>query len=138
MEVFSFAALNKVPVWKEVEAAMVFLNEMNRLDSNEHASKVHEQFCHVRNYCSDEIIKTWNDDDIPIEKRWVEIFNHLNNAHIEFETFAMLIEYILVLPGTSAIVERIFSAMNKYWSEEKVHLKVDTLKDVLMIKYNMD
>lgn len=75
--------------------------------------------------------------NIPIENRWVEIFNHLNNERIEFETFAMLIEFILVLPGTTAAVERIFSGMNKYWSEEKVHLKVSTLNDVLMVKYNM-
>lgn len=137
LEVFSFAALNKVPVWKEIEAAMLTLKEGNLLDANKYATNIHEQFCHIKNYCSGEIIKKWNEKNISIEARWVEIFNHFNDEHIEFEAFAIIIEYILSLPGTTAVVERIFSEMKKYWSEEKVSLQVNTLKDVLMVKNNI-
>lgn len=47
-----------------------------------------------------------------------------------------LLEYCLCLPGTNALVERVFSLMNKIWTAEKAQLKVATLKAMLVLKVN--
>lgn len=67
----------------------------------------------------------------------MEIFNHLNNVDCEYKEFAKIVEYILCLPGTSAAVERIFSAVNKTWTSDKTRLDVETLKAILTVKCNL-
>ena len=44
----------------------------------------------------------------------------------------------MCLPGTSASVERLFSAINKICSTEKTQLQIKTPKSMLIVKYNMD
>lgn len=67
----------------------------------------------------------------------MEIFKHLNNNDCEYIEIATIVEYILCLPGTSASVERIFSAINKTWTSDKTRLEVETLKAILIVKCNL-
>uniref|UniRef100_A0A034WRC0 HAT C-terminal dimerisation domain-containing protein n=1 Tax=Bactrocera dorsalis TaxID=27457 RepID=A0A034WRC0_BACDO len=48
-----------------------------------------------------------------------------------------IISYILSLPGTSATVERVFSLINQIWSDEKSQIKIETLRDLLYVRYNI-
>jgi hypothetical protein len=48
------------------------------------------------------------------------------------------VEYILCLPGTSAPVERVFSAMNNVWSEERGRMAESTVKDLIYCKLNTE
>lgn len=134
---FTWAALKKPPVWQNVEAVMNILSENNLYDAFGNATKLHTQFCYIKNYCAEDKIKKWNDDKASTVNRWVEIFEHFHNENCEYAEIATVIEYILCLPGTTASVERIFSAANKTWSEEKTRLQVETLKAILTVKTNM-
>lgn len=93
---------------------MLTLNEINYLDANKCSATIHKQFVHIKNYCNEEKINECNAKNVTSEARWVEIFEFLHGENIRFETFALLIEFILALPGTTAVVERIFVGMNKY------------------------
>lgn len=128
--------LNKTPTWKEFEAGMLKMDQMNLIDANKQASILHSQFSNIKTYCSEDTIRKWNEKS-SVEDRWNEIFTHFSNEKIEFKEIAQVIEFILCLPGTTAPVERIFSAMNKTWTEDKSMLSVESLKAILMVKYNL-
>ena len=43
---------------------------------------------------------------------------------------------IMCLPGSNSSVERLFSAMNSIWTDEKSRMKVETVKALLQLKTN--
>jgi len=45
---------------------------------------------------------------------------------------------LLAIPGTNAPVERVFSLMNSYWSDQKSRLSEETLEAVMIVKVNME
>lgn len=137
LEVFGFALLNKTPTWKELEATLLKLTQINAFNDDDVASKLHNQFSHVKIFCSKQIIRTWNEMKIPVEDRWNQIFKHFDMENIDFKEMAQVIEFILCLPGTNSSVERVFSEMNKTWTEDKSALSVETLKAALMVKTNL-
>lgn len=49
-----------------------------------------------------------------------------------------VVEFSLCLPGSNAPTERVFSILNNIWTSEKAQLKVNTLKSILITKYNYD
>lgn len=116
---------------------MKTLNNLRLYDANENATKLHGQFRYVKNYCTDDKIRKWRNDNTSITNRWVEVFNHLQAENCEYYEIAKLIEYILCLPGTTASVERVFAAMNKSWTSEKTRLQINTLKAILTVKCNL-
>lgn len=137
LHMYSWAALRKIPVWKDVESAMQKLEKKKLYDAKENAVKLHRQFGFVKNYCSESKMKQWNDAKVSIPNRWVELFRHLERENCDFDEMAAIIEYILCMPGSTASVERVFSGMNKTWTEEKTKMKVETLKAILTVKVNL-
>lgn len=137
MKLYAWAMLMRVPTWQDIEAVMNNLSENKLFDASEKATKVHAQFRLVKIYCTDEKIKDWKNRHIPTVDRWVEIFRNLDSEDREYGEIATVVEYILCLPGTSASVERVFSAVNKTWTDEKSQLQVETLKAILTVKCNL-
>lgn len=116
---------------------MTKLKVLNLHDANENAAKLHGQYWYIKNYCTDDKIKKWRNDNVSIRNHWVEIFKHLQVENCEHKEIAMLVEYILCLPGTTASVERVFSAMTKTWTAEKTRLQIKTLTAILTVKCNL-
>lgn len=137
LKMFGWVTLKTPPQWKQVEAVMMKLNEQKLYDAEENATKLHMQFAFVKNYCTEAKIKQWRDGGVSTVVRWVELFNHLNVEGCEYKEITKMVEYVLCLPGTSASVERVFSAVNKSWTAEKTKLHIDTLKAILTIKCNL-
>ena len=50
----------------------------------------------------------------------------------------MILQFLLAIPGTNAPVERVFSLMNSYWSDQKSLLSEETLEAVMIVKVNME
>ena len=69
---------------------------------------------------------------------WVELFVHLKNNDIPFIEFSRLVEFVLCLPRTNAIVECIFSEVTHRWKKESSQLKIETLKSILAVTVNLD
>lgn len=135
IKTFGWIMLKKMPQWIDIETAMNNLAEKNLFDAENKASKLHTQF--LKNYCIEQRIVDWRTEKKSVEARWVEIFSFMEAESCECQELSLIVEYILCLPGTSAPVERIFSAVTKAWTLEKTQLKIDNLKGILFVKYNL-
>ena len=93
--------LRKAPVWKDVKIVMNKLNDSKLYDANVNSSKMHTEFGYVKTYCSEAKIKHWKDENLPISKRWVEIFTHVENENCAYKEMAAIVEYFLCLPGST-------------------------------------
>lgn len=92
----------------------------------------------MKNYCTDAKLEEWKDKSLRAEKRWVEIFCHMKRNDVPFDKFACVIEFALCFPGSSALVERIFSLAKKLWTDGKSSLHIETLNAILFVKNNLD
>lgn len=66
-----------------------------------------------------EELKTWRDNAIKFDQRWVEIFSHFEKESISFTESLKLVQVAFSLPGTNAAVERMFSLFNDIWTQEE-------------------
>ena len=70
---------------------------------------------------------------------WIlQIFNDLQEREIIIPNLKMILQFLLAIPGTNAPVERVFSLMNSYWSDQKSRLSEETLEAVMIVKVNME
>lgn len=137
MKSFAWILLKKVPTWSEVETVKDELSDVELFDA-ENASKLHTQFTFVKNYCTTDKISKWKEDKASVESRWVEIFRFLDAESYPFDQISLIVQYVLCSPGTTAVVECMFSAITKLWTIEKSRLEVSTLKEILTVKYNLN
>lgn len=133
---FSWLNLKQCYSWNDVSKSSGPVNELNfmKIDDNE----LYDDYVRVKQYCSNEKIQSWNDTDVPIDKRWIEIFNHLKSKHVPCSTIKKFVELILCFPGTNAPTERVFSLVNNFWTSEKNSLQISMLKPMLIVKMNLN
>jgi hypothetical protein len=72
------------------------------------------------------------------EEKWIQLFNHFKNQNISVRNLCRVVEYIFCLPGTSAPDERVFSAINNVWSEERGRMAESTVKGLMYCKLNIE
>lgn len=135
---FSWIELLKFPDWNTIKSSIDVMTSKTSFDSAANSSKIFQQFGLIKNFCTDDKLSEWKTNKMSTEKRWVEIFKHLDQHQLPYVEFSHLTEFILCLPGTSAPVERVFATANKIWTEEKSQLSVPKLKAILTVKTNMD
>lgn len=102
------------------------------------AGQILQQYGYLKRFLAEEKLQEWASKKASTENRWVEIFCYFQKQSIPFEDLSSIIEFALCLPGTSALVERTFSAVTKAWTREKSQLQIKTLKSMLIVKYNME
>lgn len=137
LKMFYWVTSELSPQWKDVEAAMNRLSDQKLYDAQTNATTLYKQLGYVKNYCTEQKIAEWREKSVSVVDRWLESFNHLLDQSCEYKEIARMIEYVMCLPATSASVERVFSAMNKSWTQEKTRLNIETLTAILMIKFNL-
>lgn len=109
-----------------------------KFDINQNSSRVFDQYGFIKNYCNEEKISEWREKKVATEDRWVDIFKHLEREHLPYREFALIAEFILCLPGSSAPVERIFSVGKQLWKIESSSLHLKTFNAMLKVKCNME
>lgn len=92
----------------------------------------------MKTFITDRKIEQWTLDKKAVDERWIDCFQFLSNNEVPYETISTIVAYALCLPGTSAVVERVFSTINKLWTVEKTRLQITTLKSILFVKHNFD
>lgn len=110
---FSWISLHGFPDWTTVKNSMKKVSEHTSFDRNVNASQVFEQYGFIKKYCTDEKLEEWTEIELPTDKRWVEIFKHMNAHGVPFIQFSQIIEFALCFPGSSAPVERVFAKAKK-------------------------
>lgn len=137
IKAFDWVMLKKAPQWTDIETAMNKLADKELFDAENKASQLHTQFVFLKNYCIEQRIVKWRTEKTSVVARWVQIFSFMEAESCPCQELSTIVEYILCLPGTSAPVERIFSAVTKAWTTEKTQLKIENLKGILFVKYNL-
>lgn len=137
LAVFEWSNLRKVPTWEDVQNVTDLLITQRFL-SRSQDTEVFDEFSLISSYVTVEKIKSWNDENVATEDRWVELFKHFRANNLNCTNFRTIIEYVLCMPGSNAPVERVFSLMNKIWTSEKTQLSVTVLKAILITKTNIN
>lgn len=119
-----------------LEKSAAFLADKGAFD-NQLDNQLIDQYGYLKAFVTPEKIQIWNDGKKRSDERWVECFNHFTKNDIPFNAISILVQFIFALPGTSAPVELVFSIINKIWTSEKTRLQLDTLKNILYVKYNV-
>jgi hypothetical protein len=70
------------------------------------------------------------------DERWQEIFRHFKQEGIQLKSIGIVVEFSLSLPGTNAVVERVFSLVNALWMAERNLLEVSTVKSIVLVKHH--
>lgn len=129
--------LQDTPDWKRINTSMKILHEEFSFDANTHSSAVFSQYAYIQAYCTHDKLAEWRTCQLPTEKRWVEIFTHMQTENVPFEQFSRIIEFILCIPGSAAPVERILKKAKSMWGQESSPLHVSMLDPIFHVKYNI-
>ena len=128
--------LMKAPLeWSDIgDSIDLFHKYTNDMTLDE--SKLFDEFIYTRNSCDATKMETWSEEETPVDLIWVEIFAFFEKESIPYNNLALPVEFFLSLPGTSAALERVFSLINNFWTDEKSQLELDTLKSCVFVKFN--
>lgn len=133
MEPFEWALLRSPLSWTAVEASIAPFQELvGEVDD----SALFDDVRRVTLYADARKVNTWNGSKASTPQRWCEVLQHFTSEHITCTVLTKIVELLFCLPGTNAVVERVFSHMTQTWTKEKSNLKVDTLKALLITKCN--
>lgn len=135
---FAWIFLDSFPDWATVKKAIRVVEEKGEFDMTTHSAAVFTQFGHAKNFCSNDKLAQWRANKVSTEKRWVELFQHMQAKNVPFNEFATIVEFILCFPGTSAPAERIFAKAKKIWKVESARLQMSSLDSILQVKCNME
>lgn len=97
------------------------LIEIGRFDRSRHQNPV-KQFTNLCQYITQDVILKWALNQTSPENRWVEIFTFFAKQVVPYQDLSRIVEYAFCLPGTNRFLERIFSAANRVWTNEKSEL----------------
>ena len=67
----------------------------------------------------------------------VRFVEHFEREGISMKNLKNLIEYTFVLPAHNASVERMFSKIKMYWSDQKSRTDIDTVRDFARVVCNL-
>lgn len=135
--IYAWTALDHPHEWKYIEITAKHIASIGRFDMESCDNALFDQTCYLQKYATAEKIQSWEENEVVTDKRWVECFKHFAKNNIPYNQLIKIVSYVLCLPGTSASVERVFSLINDIWSPEKSQLSIETLRDILYVRYNI-
>jgi hypothetical protein len=77
----------------------------------------------------------WKKRNLKTVQRWVELFTWHHQRSIELPTFELLISFIFSISASNAVVERVFSFINRFWSDNKSNMHFSTMVATVMTKF---
>lgn len=125
---FKWMDLNGKVLMKDVEKCVTFLKEKGYMIDD---AKCRDQLSNLDTFLerNSTELGNWSCND-----KWVKYFeNSEQECHSELLKIA---EYFFALPGYSADVERIYSLLPAEWTHDSNDLNVDSVKGLLLVKYN--
>jgi hypothetical protein len=128
--------LKRLINWSEIEAALDSKCMKCNIKIND--GDLFDEVSCAKIYVTEDKIKQWEEEDTPVDRKWVEIFDYLKTKNITYTNLLKVVEFGLCLPGTNAPTERVFSLMNILWDTNKTQMKLETLKSLLITKCNYD
>ena len=137
MQNFNWILLQELIRWTVVKETHTFILERRpnlHIDDN----ALFDEITLLKNIVTMKKINEWNDSEIGVDCRWVEIFDHFKSKSLSYKNISQIVEFFLSLPGSNAPTERIFSLMNNYWQKQKSNLNISTLKAAPFTTFNYE
>ena len=72
--------------------------------------------------------------EMSVEERWVKVFNSLDKTKLT--NIFHIVSFVLSIPASNAIVERIFSVMTAKWNDTRNRASVELIKNELFVYFN--
>jgi hypothetical protein len=135
MKKFDWICLKQVPEWENIEGGIGLVpTKFSKINISD--NELFDEVSYLKQYVTKEQISKWTEEKMPLDQRWVEILTHFNNQNVPVNNIKLMVSFFLCLPGTNAPVERVFSIINDFWSQEKSQMKMSTLKAIMFVKLN--
>lgn len=130
LKVFRWMVLDKLPQWDDVVGSLEFLDEKG-VKVNE--SLLFDQLSNLSAF-----LKSKSDDEafqkLHSAHKWTGYFQSVvRSASSELRKIA---EYFFAIPSQNANVERLFSFMNNFWSDDRNRLLPKSVESLIMVKFN--
>lgn len=132
---YTWIQLKTTLKWADVQ--QTYQDLIVQIPSTLNEENLFDEVSYVANYMSNDVLNRWEERKYDTEQRWMEVFKDFENKDISLKNCLTIIQYLLCLPGTNAATERAFSLMNALWTPEKTSLKVETVRAIVMTKFNM-
>ena len=116
--------------WQKLEACCIEINKY-LLINKIHIDEMFDKYSRIKDF-----VNTVKEKDFKF--KWINIFSQFEDLKIKLPNFTKFIEFVLCLPESSTPVERIFSHMNKIWTDERSTMNFNTIKCLLKIKSNSE
>lgn len=130
LKVFRWMVLDKTPQWDDVSGCLEYLNEKG-VTVNE--SSLFDQVSNLVSF-----LEANGEDDNFINlhaiHKWTKYFQTIvPSAYTELLKIA---QFFFAIPSHNANVERLFSFMNNFWSDERNRLLPESVQSLIMVKFN--
>jgi hypothetical protein len=139
-QTYTWIQLKQSLKWADVQQThQQLLVQMPTAATTINEDSLFDEVSYVSNYLNQDVLKRWEEMKSSTEQRWMEVFKNFKERQMPYKNCLAIVQYLLCLPGTNAPTERVFSLMNttSIWTSEKSSLKVETLRVMLIIKFNM-
>ncbi|OCT57593.1 uncharacterized protein LOC108704684 [Xenopus laevis] len=127
--------LKHIPERQSFEHAVhFFLSKSNLVDIKE--DELFDEITCLKSFVTKEKVQQWNSNSDTTCERWSQVFSHFSQKSASFTQLKTIVELMLCMPGSSAQIQKVFSAMNMMLEADYSQLSVQTLKSILMVLIN--
>ncbi|XP_059807060.1 uncharacterized protein LOC132381581 [Hypanus sabinus] len=136
-ELLDWALLRSMPKWEDVQGSLATcqanIASLRVIDKK----RLFEEWGNSKQVVS-RLLPVWNTEKLPVSERWCQVFRDMQRSGFACSHLAKAVEFVLCLPGSTAPIERLFSAMSTVLSPDKSHLSISTMKAILLVQVNFD
>eukprot|EP00079_Xenopus_tropicalis_P010275 XP_002934983.2 PREDICTED: uncharacterized protein LOC100492546 isoform X1 [Xenopus tropicalis] len=115
-------------------AVHFFLSKSNLVDIKE--DDLFNEITCLKSFVTKDKVQEWNSNGVTTCERWSQVFSHFSQKSLSFTQLKTIVELTLCMPGSSAPIQKVFSAMNMMSDADYSKLGVQSLKSVLMVLIN--
>lgn len=131
---FKWMALKSDIDYCDVEKSIVYLQDKCKSLQIDDV-KTFDQFHNLKQFLNE----SSNDPEfikLSCSQKWAKYFNSSKSVDCCSELLK-LAEYFFSIPGHNANVERVFSLITTQWTDDRNRFKVESVKSLLLVQYNL-
>lgn len=132
-KVFTWMNLQEVPDFEDIQICINYLYEKHVIVSDD---KCFDQFCNLKQFVTEQKDNEDFKKKLANEK-WTIFFKYCSSVE-QYSEFLKIAQYFFAIPAHNANVERIFSLIGVQWSDERNRLLIESVRSILLIKYNFN
>lgn len=133
-KIFEWTLLNQKDKisWANIQKTINFMSENGVNDVN-------DSMCLNQFSCLENFFENFKKDldSKSVNQKWQLFFTNFPLEEQNSE-FVKIIQYLFAIPCHSANIERIFSLITAQWTDSRNKLKIETIKNLMYIKCNID